>query len=201
MVKALKKRGGIFSVIDLNQYGLQDVPAERRNAVKKDVGEYLLAEIKKSARNITSPVAGESWKSTLSKDYRAEKLSRGGGGQANLRLTGKLMNSLTYKLGPGGEVLVGNKSGGRNDRKSIGHNHFEPRSKSPRRRFLPNAGQKFKQPIEKGVKDIVETSKELDFEDVGLDLEAAVESSVSNLSTYQQGLLATLADDDIAGIL
>ena len=41
MVKALKKTGGIFSVIDLNDYGLGAVPAERRNEVKKDVGEYL----------------------------------------------------------------------------------------------------------------------------------------------------------------
>ena len=122
MVKALKKTGGIFSVIDLNDYGLGAVPAERRNEVKKDVGEYLLSQIKKSARNITSPVSGESWKSTLSKDYRQEKMARGGGSSANLRLTGSLMNSLTYKLGPGGQVLVGNKSGGRNDRKSIGHN-------------------------------------------------------------------------------
>ena len=102
--------------MDLNDYGLGAVPAERRNEVKKDVGEYLLSQIKKSARNITSPVSGESWKSTLSKDYRQEKMARGGGSSANLRLTGSLMNSLTYKLGPGGQVLVGNKSGGRNDR-------------------------------------------------------------------------------------
>lgn len=201
MVKALKKTGGIFSVIDLNDYGLGAVPAERRNEVKKDVGEYLLSQIKKSARNITSPVSGESWKSTLSKDYRQEKMARGGGSSANLRLTGSLMNSLTYKLGPGGQVLVGNKSGGRNDRKSIGHNHFEPRAKSPRRRFLPNAGQKFKQNIESGIKDIVKTSQELDFDEVGLDLDVAVESAVGSLSEYQQSLLATLADDDLAGIL
>ena len=171
----LSKSGGIFSTIDLNQYGLQSVPPERRASVKEQVGEFLVSRIKRSVRGMSSPVAGEGWKATLSKDYAKEKRAKGGGSNANLRLSGSMMNALTYKVGADGKVHVGIKrthgpDGRPNDRKAVGHNHFEAGSSVPRRRFLPDQGQDFKGAIDKGIKDIVQSNQSIDLEEVGADV-------------------------------
>ena len=161
----------IFSFIDLNDYGLRDVPDDRKLTTKQQVGDYVISQIKRSLRGSTSPVQGEGFKTTLSENYRKYKVRQGGGTQANLRLFGDLLNSLQFENGPGGQVGIGHAGTGRdgnyNARKCVGHCHFE-RSKVPRRRYLPDRGQSYNQTIEGGIRSIVEENKIINLEDVGL---------------------------------
>ena len=211
----INKRNGVFSVIDLNKYGLKDVPADRRADVKEEVGEYILSKIKKSLRNTSSPVSGEKW-SPLSKDYKKEKRGKGGGTAANLRLTGSMLKNLVYKPGTKGDLKIGvetstDRSGRSNVKKALGHNHFERGATSPRRRFLPGAGQKFKKEIEAGIKDIVQTSQELDLSQVDTDVLSVADliaagtvnrEAVQELTKVQrQNLLDLVDDDDLASII
>ena len=171
--RLVKTNSKVMSFIDLNDYGLNEVPADQRQSVKEQVGEFVVSKILRSLRNTRSPVAGEPYKSTLSDAYKKLKSSQGGGTKANLRHFGDLLNSLTYEPGPGGEVGIGHLAGrgidGRpNPRKCVGHCHFE-RSKLPRRRYLPAKGQSFKKEIEGGIANIVEENKVLDLSEVSLD--------------------------------
>ena len=170
--RLVKTNSKITSFIDLNDYGLQDVPRDRRNTTKQDVGDFIVSRIKRSLRNSSSPVAGEGFKTTLEEGYRKLKVRQGGSPTANLRLFGDLLNSLNYELGPGGQVGVGHTGVGRdgrpNARKCVGHCHFES-SKLPRRRYLPARGQNFKRDIEDGIRAIVEANKTIDLQDITLD--------------------------------
>ena len=167
-----KSNNKILSFIDLNDYGLEDVPQDRRNSTKRDVGNFIVSRIKRTLRNSSSPVEGEGFKSTLSDTYRKLKSKTGAGSTANLRLFGDLLNSLNYEIGSGGQVGIGHTGSGRdgrpNARKCVGHCHFE-RSKLPRRRYLPDRGQSFKKDIEAGIKDIVESNMVTDVAEVTLD--------------------------------
>lgn len=170
--RLVKTNSKITSFIDLNDYGLQDVPRDRRNTTKQDVGDFIVSRIKRSLRNSSSPVAGEGFKTTLEEGYRKLKVRQGGSPTANLRLFGDLLNSLNYELGPGGQVGVGHTGVGRdgrpNARKCVGHCHFES-SKLPRRRYLPARGQNFKRDIEDGIRAIVEANKTIDLQDITLE--------------------------------
>ena len=200
MVNRLVKRGGVFSSIDLNDYGLRDVPAQDRARVKKQVGDFVTSQIKRSARNLSSPVQGERWKPTLSKEYAKDKKKMGGSSSADLRLTGSLMNNLTHKPADGGEVHVGirkstDRDGRPNDRKAIGHNHFEA-SKVPRRRFLPDKGQSFKKSIEAGINRIVEANKSFDLQELAAEtLGTATEAA--GFDATMLALAKTLTPDDL----
>ena len=170
--RLVKTSSKITSYIDLNDYGLDEVPEDRRGSVKSDVGEYLVSQVKRSLRSSRSPVAGEGFKTTLSEAYRKYKVGVGGGSQANLRLFGDLLNSLAFEPGPGGQVGIGHTGVGRdgrpNARKCVGHCHFE-NSKLPRRRYLPDRGQSFRDDIEGGISEIVEQYKVTDLAEVSLE--------------------------------
>ena len=196
--KRLVKTGSrIFSYIDLNDYGLQGVPAERRDSTKNDVGEFVVSRIKRSLRNSSSPVSGEGFKTSLSSAYRRYKAGVGAGSRANLRLFGDLLNSLSHVPGPGGQVGIGHTGSGRdgrpNARKCVGHCHFES-SKVPRRRYLPDRGQSFKRDIEAGIKEIVEQNQITDLSQVSL--EGDVVESVFDTQTLAD-LFAAQAIEDV----
>ena len=193
--KRLQKTSGrLFSYIDLNDYGLQDVPQDRRDTTRQDVGSFIVSRIKRSLRNSSSPVSGEPFKTTLSESYRAYKSRQGGGTSANLRLFGDLLNSLNYELGPGGQIGVGHTGVGRdgrpNARKCVGHCHFES-SKLPRRRYLPDRGQSFKRDIEDGIRNIVEQNKSIDLQDIDLssDIVSQVFDDTSLLDLFIAGTI------------
>ena len=160
----------IMSFLDLNDYGLDEVPEARRQTTKQQVGDYIVASIKQKLNASSSPVQGEGFKTTLSEAYRKYKVRQGGGSQANLRLFGDLLNSLKFELGDGALLGIGHTGTGRdgrpNARKCVGHCHFE-KSDVPRRRYLPARGQSYDKEIEDGIKNIVEENKLLDLEDVG----------------------------------
>ena len=195
--RLVKTSSRIFSYIDLNDYGLQSVPPDRRASTKADVGEFVVSRIKRSLRNSSSPVAGEGFKTSLSTAYRSFKTKVGAGSSANLQLFGDLLNSLEAVSGPGGQVGFGHTGAGRdgrpNARKCVGHCHFEG-SKLPRRRYLPARGQSFKKDIEAGIKEIVELNQVTDLSQVSL--EGDVVASVFDTQTLVD-LWAGQAIDDI----
>lgn len=204
MIKRISKRGGVFSAIDLKGYGLDQVPLERQASVKKQVGEFIVSRIKQTVQGVSSPVQGERWKSTLSKDYAKDKRSKGGGTAANLRLTGSMLNNLTHKTGKGAEVLVGTKNssdrdGRSNVKKTIGHNHFERGSTAPRRRFLPAKGQKFNKEIESGIKSIVSANQVLDLQELGAEVLGTAETSTTIID--QAILLNMVEGQDISELI
>ena len=200
MITKLVKQGGVFSAINLNEYGLRDVPASAHARVKQQVGEFVTSQIKRSARNLSSPVQGERWKATLSKEYAKDKMKMGGGSNANLRLTGSLLNNLTHKAAQGGEVYVGVKAsrdrdGRPNDRKAIGHNHFEA-SKVPRRRFLPDKGQSFKKNIEAGIMRIVEANKSFDLQELAAET-LGTAAATTNFDAAMLAMAQNLTADEL----
>lgn len=179
-----KTSAKVTSYIDLNDYGLGEVPEGRRASVKADVGNYLVSQIRRNLRSSRSPVAGEGFKTTLSEAYRRYKSSVGGGSQANLRLFGDLLNSLAHEPGPGGQVGIGHTGVGRdgrpNARKCVGHCHFE-RSRLPRRRYLPDRGQSYREEIEGGISEIVQRYKDIDLQ--AIDLQSDVVAQVFDTET------------------
>ena len=170
--RLLKQSSRIMSYIDLNDYGLKEVPENRRRSTKSQVGEFIVARIKQSLNTSSSPVQGEGFKTSLSEEYKKYKQSQGAGTRANLRLFGDLLNSLNYENPNGSELGIGHTGTGRdgrpNARKCVGHCHFES-SDLPRRRYLPDKGQSYKKNIEDGIKEIVNENKELDLSELRLD--------------------------------
>ena len=151
--------------------GLNEVPEDRQQTTKAQVGEFVVSRIKRSLRGLSSPVQGEGFKSTLSDSYKAYKIKQGAGSSANLRLFGDLLNSLTYEVSKSPQLGIGHTGLGRdgrpNARKCVGHCHFE-NSTLPRRRYLPDRGQSYKKSIEEGIQNIVNENKLISLEDVQL---------------------------------
>ena len=192
--RLVKSSAKVMSYIDLNDYGLADVPEERKHTTKEQVGEYVVSHIKRRLRGSSSPVAGEGFKTTLSEYYRKYKVKQGAGSSANLRLFGDLLNSLKYEIAGGGQLGIGHTGVGRdgrpNARKCVGHCHFEA-SQVPRRRYLPDRGQSYVKAIESGIRNIVEENKQLSLEDINL------ESDVVSQVFSDESLIAALVADSL----
>lgn len=147
------------------------IPEAAKTQIKRDVGDYLIEQITKSAGRARSPVAGESWQATLSPEYAKKKKAEGLPAKANMEESGDLLDSLTFEETESGIELgwFGAEAG-----KADGHNNLSGDSSLPQRRTLPDVGQTFvgdiQDEIEKIVADGVTGSMEFeraDFEDVG----------------------------------
>lgn len=142
--------------IDLNDLGdLSDLSKSEISQAKREVGQIAVEEILRFVSESKSPVSKESWKKTLSKEYRAQKKKKGGAPVADMDLTGNMLTALRAKPGKGDTVEVGiftkSETG-----KADGHNNFSGDSKLPRRRFIPEEDQKFKRSIVKEMKKVLE---------------------------------------------
>lgn len=133
------------------------MPRNQRAETKALVGDFVVNEILRFVGSGKSPVKGE--KSTfprLTKEYAQDK--KGGNTTANLDLMGDMLDSLTFKNTRNG-IEVGIFQGSEVP-KADGHNNFSGESKLPRRRFIPSEDQGFRQRIERGIKDIVQSAEE-----------------------------------------
>ncbi len=150
VVEAKGSNSETYSEIDLTSD--LDLPTSVKNEIKAEVGKYLIDEILTYVSEKKSPVSGASYKSTLSRDYAKEKKKEVGNTEANLELSGALLDSVTFKKTEDGIQLgVFGKEAGKAD----GHNNLSGESRLPERRFLPKEGEEFKANIQKEIDSII----------------------------------------------
>ncbi len=134
-----------------------------------EVGDLLVEKVLSSLDSATSPVTGERFPK-LSPEYKKKKLAQGGSGSPDLFLEGDLYGSLTYENQGDGVIDLGFFDD--QAAKADGHLKFSGReNNTPKRRFLPADGQKFKSEITQAVDDIIQRASDdlfdaSDFDDV-----------------------------------
>lgn len=131
---------------------LSGIKVKNRQELKRKVGDFIKESVLDSVGGASSPVAGEKWP-TLSKKYKDRKRGRGSL-KANLELSGDMLDAYDYKLTEQGVEpgVFGSKQG----EKADGHNKLTGRTNNtPKRRFVPGTGQKFKAEIQDGIRGIV----------------------------------------------
>ena len=140
---------------------LTNIPKESRAAAKQDVGELLVEEILRAVGDGKSPVQGENWK-RLSKEYADE--FKGGDRTPTMQLFGDLLDSLKAKPSSGNKIKIGHFRDEGQAPKADGHNQLSLEAQIwastkefPKRRYIPNEGQKFKASIMREVKDILDS--------------------------------------------
>lgn len=138
--------------IDLDLKGLNN---QTKAKIKNEVGEYIIGEILDRVATGKTPVSKEKNFKALDPAYA--KAKKGGDRTPNLELEGDMLDALEFKRTKSGVEIGVFKSG--EVPKADGHNNFSGKSKLPRRRFIPEANQKFKRDIEQGVKRIVQEYK------------------------------------------
>lgn len=150
VVKTTVSDNELSSTIDL----FSDVKLTRKQKaeVQDQVGQYLYEETQARISEEKSPVKGEPWKKTLSKDYSKRKLDEVGNKNADLQFSGRMLDQ--FKVIP---VEEGIKIGvfGERAPAADGHNNFSGKSPLPRRRFLPAEGQEYNPQLEREVKRII----------------------------------------------
>src|SRR5438270_9442375 len=111
-----------------------DAPRAVRAKIKRDIGDYLVEQVLQTVSQQESPVEGEGWPA-LSKSYAKEKKAEVGNSDANMELTGRMLDSLTYRSTDNGIELGFFDS---QAAKADGHNKFSGEENNiPQRRFLP----------------------------------------------------------------
>jgi len=146
--------------LDLFQLGLEDVPSERHDEVKNEIGEFLVEQILQDVGSTKSPVAGQprNFKS-LSPDYKELK-SKQAPGIPNLELNGDMLDSLKFNITSDG-VEIGIFDS-KEAKKADNHNKFSAKSKRtkvPKRQFIPNDDESFRPFIVDRVIDIIDDFK------------------------------------------
>ena len=148
---SLKKVAYKFNPEDLTGLKIpKDASKETREQIAQAVHEFILDYVGQGK----TPVAGGSWKRTLSKEYLKIKKEESGVSFANMELTGDMLDALEVVVsGKNIEVRIQGEEAGKAD----GHNNFSGDSKLPTRSFIPNAGknQTFKRPIIDEMKNII----------------------------------------------
>jgi hypothetical protein len=138
--------------IELDLDGLND---NQKDVLKTRVGNYVVNEILRYVSSGNSPVKGNGRFKSLNKKYADEQ--KGGNRTPNLELFGDMLDALEFKKTKDG-VEIGVFDPQEAD-KALGHNsgfegHPYLEGKAPKRQFIPDEDQDFKQNIRKGVKDI-----------------------------------------------
>lgn len=152
----------VTEVSKLIKLDLSRIPTSSIDAAKKEVGDYLIEEILRHVGDGKSPVTGESW-AKLSKDYADE--FKGGNTTPTMQLYGDLLDSLRIEPLAGNELKIGHFGG--EAPKADGHNQHSVEAKIwaitkdfPKRRYIPEDGQKFKPNIESGITEILNGYRE-----------------------------------------
>ncbi|MBL0320683.1 MAG: hypothetical protein IPP74_15520 [Alphaproteobacteria bacterium] len=125
---------------------------DTKKQIQQDVGEFLVEKILESVSSRTSPIAGGTYKKTLSPEYKKHKQAEGGSSVADLKLTGIMLDELGFKKTEDGILLgVFGDAAPRAD----GHSNLSGESTLPERKFLPNIDEEFKSSIQSGVERII----------------------------------------------
>ena len=148
--------------LDLNEYGLGDVPSNLRAEVKREVADFLRDEVLRNMSNGTSPVNGEGRFRRLSEDY--SKNEKSGNKLSDLELEGDLKDSLIVEPDVTSFLAIGHRGG--QVPKADGHNQLSGKAESwarennfPKRRYIPDSNQEFTRPIVNGITEIIKEYK------------------------------------------
>lgn len=134
------------------------IPAGKRRQVKMEIADFIEEKVLSAVGEAKSPVAGESWKRSLNKDYRKFKGEHSSSTIANMELTGDMLDAHEVIV-VGGRIEQRIK--GKQADKADGHNQLTGRSTHlPKRRFIPGPNQKYKKGIRDGIKDIILEAQE-----------------------------------------
>lgn len=117
-----------------------------------EIADYVKTEILQYVGGGNSPVAGGSWKKSLSPAYKELKEKISGVKYANMELYGDMLDALEARV-VGGKIQVGFW-----DRSQVpkAHNH-NVGDTVPQRQMIPEDDQQFKSPIVKGMREIAES--------------------------------------------
>jgi hypothetical protein len=131
-------------------------------AALKEIADYVKTETLSYVGEGKSPVAGGSFKHSLSPAYKKIKEKISGADFANLELTGDMLDALETKITDDGMIQIG--IWGKEAAKADGHNNFSGKSTLPAREFIPNENksQTFKRDILSGIRGIAEAFLEDD---------------------------------------
>jgi len=195
----------IIHSLDLDEYGLKDVPSFDKQNAKQEVASYLENQILRDVNNGVSPVKGEGRFARLETDYAKEE--KGGNRLSNLENEGDLLNDFKVALGTTSFLSVGHR--GREVPKSDGHNQLSGKAKSwaidsgmPKRRYIPDSNQKFTNNIVNEIRDIIGDFKRFAREDTDtVDAEPTVSSAVSDLNATSVTTDNAFSDDVIDALL
>lgn len=146
MPLSLDETSFTFEVSDIDK-----VPEDRRDELLNDIGEYLVDSILDYVGDSKSPVSGGAFKKKLSDAYA----KREGKSDANLDLTGSMLDSLSYDIDPDNGTIVLGIFDEKEIPKAYNHNVGDT---LPKRQFLPDddKDQNFKAEILRGVDRIIE---------------------------------------------
>ena len=148
----------IIHKLDLNEYGLRDVPEADKQAAKKEVADYLENQILREVNAGTSPVQGEGRFKRLESEYAVRE--KGGNRLSDLEKDGDLLNDFKVTPDEDSFLEVGHK--GDQTPKADGHNQLSGKAKAwakqigfPRRRYIPDDTQKFTPKITGEIEKII----------------------------------------------
>jgi hypothetical protein len=149
----------LVHLLDLDEYGLGEINDDQvKERAKREVADYLKNEALRFLDRGTSPVQGEGRFKILEPEY-AEK-EKGGVRTSNLELEGDLKDSLLSEPATGSFVRFGHQ--GAQVPKADGHNQLSGKAQRwalenefPKRRYVPDNGQRFVGEIENEIRSII----------------------------------------------
>jgi phage gpG-like protein len=159
----------------------------------EEVADYLENEVMRTISKGVSPVKGEGNFQRL--DAKYAKNFKGGSRTSNLELEGDLKDSLIVKPATGSFIKFGHE--GAQVPKADGHNQISSKAKRwavgaemPKRRYIPDDGQKFKDNITSEIKKIIKDFSQVENNTVSIDednLDALLSStSIKEVASPEQ---------------
>lgn len=191
--------------LDLNEYGLDEVPSNLIEEAKNDVADYLSNEVLRFLDAGVSPVRGEGRFKRVDAEYAQDEKS--GVRTANLELEGDLKDSLIAEPEAGSFIAFGHRGG--EVPKADGHNQLSTKAKRwaneidfPRRRYIPDNSQKFESTITNGISRIIEGYKSNEVSSLDdLDLFAGSGTTTDVTTGITTSVGQDLFDDDVIDLL
>lgn len=139
----------VTKVLNLNDFGLENVPPERRSAVKSEVGEFVVEQILSFTGDARTSVKSGTYKKTLTAEYAAKE--KGGDRRANLELEGDMLSALDFRNQAGDQIEIGIWD---SDETPKAFNHTTGDT-LPQRQFIPAENEDFRREIETGIRAII----------------------------------------------
>lgn len=133
-----------------------DEPTEGVDEMRQALADLVLEETLNAVGQSKSPVAGETWKASLSPGYKKFKSKFSSVLRANMELHGDMLDKLECVVNRAGnlELRITGKS---ESAKADGHNNHSGESVLPQRRFIPDDGQTFRRNIIQKMKSVIAT--------------------------------------------
>lgn len=195
----------IIHRLDLNEYGLRDVPAGDRAEAKQDVADFLVNEILREVNAGSSPVQGEGRFPRLDKDYAENE--KGGVRLSNLEKEGDLLNDLRVTPEQDTSFLTVGHRGGEVP-KADGHNQLSDKAIQwagrvgfPKRRYIPDDNQRFVGKITNEIRTIIGEfvpapgTREVDTDTISSTTTTAEQTRVTTDNLFSDDVIDSLLED------